>query len=144
MKSDSRPKLRLNGILLPITTPFLADGALDFPGLRTNIAKWNETGVSGYVVLGSTGERVHLDESEALETIKAAREAVSGSQLFIAGCGQQSTVGTVNEIKRIATAVSVDAVLVLTPHFYRAAITQDALIQHYRQVADESPLPILL
>jgi len=148
MKSDpnnrSRVHALLNGILLPITTPFLADGALDFPGLRTNIAKWNETGVSGYVVLGSTGERVHLDESEALETIKTAREAVSGSQLFIAGCGQQSTVGTVKEIKRIATAAAVDAVLVLTPHFYRAAITQDALIQHYQQVADESPVPVLL
>jgi 4-hydroxy-2-oxoglutarate aldolase len=38
----------------------------------------------------------------------------------------------------------VDAVLVLTPHFYRAAITQDALIQHYRQIADESPVPVLL
>ena len=146
MTSDSKPTLRtgLNGILLPITTPFLPDGGLDFPGLRSNIGKWNETRVSGYVVLGSTGERVHLDESEALETIKTAREAVSGSQLFIAGCGQQSTVGTVKEIKRTASSVSVDAVLVLTPHFYRAAITQDALVQHYQQVADESPVPVLL
>jgi dihydrodipicolinate synthase/N-acetylneuraminate lyase len=146
MKSDSRPNLRarLNGILLPITTPFLPDGSLDFPGLRANIGKWNETGVSGYVVLGSTGERVHLDENEIVETIKTARDSVSESKLFIAGCGQQSTLGTVNEIKRIAKAVSVDAVLVLTPHFYRAAITQDALIRHYQQVADESPVPVLL
>ena len=147
MKNDlNKSELRalLRGILLPITTTFLADGSLDFNGLRSNIGKWNETGVSGYVVLGSTGERVHLDESETLETLKLAREAVSESHLFIAGCGQQSTLGTVNEIKRIASAVSVDAVLVLTPHFYRAAITQDALVQHYQQVADESPVPVLL
>ncbi len=146
MKSDFRPNLRagLNEILLPITTPFLADGALDFSGVRSNIGKWNETGISGYVVLGSTGERVHLNENEVIETIKIARDAVDESHLFIAGCGQQSTLGTVNEIKRIATAVSVDAVLVLTPYFYRAAITQDALVRHYQQVADESPVPVLL
>jgi 4-hydroxy-2-oxoglutarate aldolase len=149
MKMENTPiesKLRtcLNGILLPITTPFLADGALDVLGFRANIDKWNETGVSGYVVVGSTGERVHLSESEVIDTIKIARDAVPETKAFIAGCGQQSTPGTVNEIKRIATAVSVDAVLVLTPHFYRAAITQDALIQHYQQVADESPVPVLL
>jgi 4-hydroxy-2-oxoglutarate aldolase len=146
MESDSRPNLRagLNGILLPITTPFLPDGAVDFSGLRTNINKWNGTGISGYVVLGSTGERVHLDESEVIETIKIARDVVAESKLFIAGCGQQSTLGTVNEIKRIANAVSVDAVLVLTPYFYRAAIMQDALIRHYQQVADQSPVPVVL
>jgi 4-hydroxy-2-oxoglutarate aldolase len=147
MKHDlnkSELRARLNGILLPITSPFHPDGALDYPGLSANIAKWNETGVSGYVVVGSTGERVHLNENEVVDTIKIARDAVPESQLFIAGCGQQSTVGTINEIKRVAMAVSVDAVLVLTPHFYRAAITQDALIQHYRQVADESPVPVLL
>jgi 4-hydroxy-2-oxoglutarate aldolase len=150
MKNDpdkSRLRAGLNGILLPVTTPFLGDGGLDFPGLRSNIGKWNESGVSGYVVLGSTGERVHLNENEVIDTIKIARGAVPESKLFIAGCGQQSTVGTVNEIKRIASSVSpvsVDAVLVLTPHFYRAAITQDALIQHYQRVADESPVPVLL
>jgi 4-hydroxy-2-oxoglutarate aldolase len=120
MKSEPiKSKLRelLNGILLPITTPFLPDGSIDFPGLGANIGKWNETGVSGYVVLGSTGERVHLDENEIAETINTARDVVPESQLLIAGCGQQSTLGTVNEIKRIATAVSVEAVLVLTPHF---------------------------
>ena len=147
MKSDpnkSKLRERLNGILLPITTPFLADGALDFPGWRANIGKWNETGVSGYLVLGSTGERVHLDENEIVEAIKTARDVVPESQLFISGCGQQSTLGTVSEIKRIAKAVSVDAVLVLTPHFYRTALTQDALVRHYQQVADESPVPVLL
>lgn len=147
MKSNSKLRAGLNGVLLPITTSFQPDGSLDFTGLRSNIGKWNETGVSGYVVLGSTGERVHLNENEVIETIRAARDAVPESKIFIAGCGQQSTRGTVHEIKRIASSVSsvsVDAVLVLTPHFYRAAITQDALIQYYREVADESPVPVLL
>ncbi|MFN2491270.1 MAG: dihydrodipicolinate synthase family protein [Pyrinomonadaceae bacterium] len=132
------------GVLLPITTPFHADGALDLHGLGSNLAKWNETDISGYVLLGSTGERVHLDEKESLEVIVKGREEVPSGKIFIVGAGQQSTRGTVDEIKRIAAAVMVDAVLVITPHFYRPAMTQSTLVDHYLAVADESPVPVVL
>jgi 4-hydroxy-tetrahydrodipicolinate synthase len=134
----------LCGILLPITTPFHADGDLNLVGLRSNIIKWNQTGISGYVVLGSTGERVHLDESEYIQVVEAARKEVSAEQIFIAGAGQQSTVGTIKEIKRVTTAASVDALLVITPHFYRPSLTQTTLAEHYEHVADESPVPLIL
>ena len=134
----------LAGVLLPVTTPFGEDGALDLEGLRANIANWNETQIAGYVLLGSTGERVHLDEDECLRVIATAREQVSREQFFFVGVGQQSTRGTINEIKRVAKVVTADAVLVITPYFYRSAITQEALIEHYRQVADESPVPLIL
>lgn len=101
-------------------------------------------GIAGYVVLGSTGERVHLDEEESLRVIVKAREAVSSEKVFIAGAGQQSTRGTVDEINRVVAAATVDAFLVITPHFYRSAITQKALFDHYYQVADESPVPLIL
>lgn len=135
---------KLCGVLLPITTPFHSDGALDLDGLSSNLRKWNETGVAGYVVLGSTGERVHLDEGESLRVIVKAREEMSGERVFIAGAGQQSTRGTINEVKRVADAATIDAFLVITPHFYRLAITQKALLDHYREVADESPAPLIL
>lgn len=137
----------LRGVLLPITTPFDADGNVDLAGLRANIAKWNTTGISGYVLLGSTGERVNLDEREYLEVIESARAEVEGRPeglTFIAGAGQQSTRGTINEIKRVSEAVSVDAFLVITPHFYRPSITQQALITHYQRIADASPVPMIL
>lgn len=137
-------KNRLRGLLLPITTPFHADGAVDLDGLSSNIVKWNDTGIAGYVVLGSTGERVHLDEGEYLEVISAAREAVPDDRLFIVGAGQQSTLGTIKEIKRLAALGSIDAVLVITPHFYRSSINQAALIAHYQAVADASPVPVIL
>lgn len=120
---------------------------MDAKGLRENIRKWNGSGISGYVVLGSTGERVNLDEREYLEVIEAAREEVATGKdglAFIVGAGQQSTRGTVNEIKRVAGAVDLDAFLVITPHFYRASITQQALVDHYREVADVSPVPVIL
>lgn len=49
------------GILLPFTTLFDPSGNLNLDGLITNIQKWNETGIAGYVAPGSTGERVNLD-----------------------------------------------------------------------------------
>jgi 4-hydroxy-2-oxoglutarate aldolase len=64
--------------------------------------------------------------------------------LFIAGVGQQSTYSTIKEIERLAAAMRVDAVLVITPHFYRAAITQEALIKHYSAIADASSVPLIL
>jgi dihydrodipicolinate synthase/N-acetylneuraminate lyase len=135
---------KLSGVLLPITTPFERDGALDLYALRSNILKWNEKSIAGYVVLGSTGERVNLREDEQRQVIATAREAVPSDRLFIAGVGQQSTRVTIEEIEKLSEAVAVDAVLVITPHFYRAAITQAALVEHYRAVADASPVPLIL
>lgn len=137
----------LRGVFLPIPTPFDSAGEVDLRALRANIARWNATGISGYVILGSTGERVHLDDREYLEVIGAAREGVATDDnelAFIVGAGQQSTRATVNEIKRVAAAVAVDALLVITPNFYRPSITPEALIEHYERVADESPAPLIL
>lgn len=137
----------LRGVLLPITTPFDSAGEVDGPGLSANIAKWNGTGIKGYVVLGSTGERVNVDEREYLEIIEIARREASAAKewlSFIVGAGQQSTHGTINEIKRVLAAVPVDAFLVITPHFYRSSITQQALITHYQSIADASPVPLIL
>lgn len=133
----------LRGVLLPFTTPFDARGELDLDALRSNIARWNETGVAGYVALGSTGERVHLDEDETLKVIEAAREVVPADLTFVAGVGQQSTRATIREARRAAQA-GADALLVITPHFYRSAMSQDALIKHYEQVADASHAPIII
>jgi 4-hydroxy-2-oxoglutarate aldolase len=132
----------LRGVLLPITTPFDAD-VVDHAALRSNIDRWASTSITGYVVLGSTGERVHLDEREYVEVIETTRAAVSDSMAFIVGAGQQSTIGTIKEIGR-AAAAGADAVLVITPHFYRSAINQEALVHYYRSVADAAPVPVLL
>ena len=144
MKLDPKLADKLCGVLLPITTAFHGDGELDFSGLRSNIAKWNGTGITGLVVLGSTGERVNLSEAEQLQVLATAREKVPPALLFIAGVGQQSTRGTIQEIERITSTMKADAVLVITPHFYRAAITQDALVDHYTAVADASAVPLVL
>jgi 4-hydroxy-2-oxoglutarate aldolase len=111
--------------------------------LASNIERWNETGVSGYVILGSTGERVHLDEREASEVIRTARASVPAHLAFVVGVGQHGTRGSIAEARRAAEA-GADAVLCITPYFYRGQMTPAALAEHYEAVADASPVPLVL
>ncbi|HKG60120.1 MAG TPA: dihydrodipicolinate synthase family protein [Pyrinomonadaceae bacterium] len=131
----------LKGILLPTTTPFDLDGRISTPDIASNIKEWAARGVIGFVVLGSTGERVHLDEREYLEVIEVSRAA--SDSVLIVGAGQQSTINTIKEIKNAARA-GAEAVLVITPYFYRPALTQETLINYYTAVADAAPVPVLL
>jgi len=131
----------LKGILLPTTTPFDRDGQISTIDITSNIKEWSARGVIGFVVLGSTGERVHLDEREYLEVIEVSRAA--SDSVLIAGAGQQSTVNTIKEINSAARA-GAQAVLVITPYFYRPAITQETLVNYYTAVADSAPVPVLL
>jgi len=131
----------LKGILLPTTTPFDSDGRISTTEITSNIKSWSSRGVIGFVVLGSTGERVHLDEREYLEVIEVSRAA--SDSILIAGAGQQSTINTIKEIKSAARA-GAQAVLVITPYFYRPAITQETLVNYYTAVADAAPVPVLL
>jgi 4-hydroxy-2-oxoglutarate aldolase len=135
--------INLRGLLLPVTTPFTPSEELDTEGLAGNLERRNNSGIVGYVILGSTGERVSLDESEYLQVIETARRAVPEKLTFVAGAGQQSTRGTIKEIER-ATTAGADAVLVITPGFYKSAITQEALVRHYRAVADAARVPVIL
>jgi 4-hydroxy-2-oxoglutarate aldolase len=131
----------LDGIFLPTTTPFDHNGQISMPDVASNIKQWSAHGVIGFVVLGSTGERVHLDEREYLEVIEVSRAATDS--ILIAGAGQQSTINTIKEINSAARA-GAQAVLVITPYFYRAAITQETLVNYYMAVADLAAVPVLL
>jgi 4-hydroxy-2-oxoglutarate aldolase len=127
--------------MLPFVTPL--DSGVNTESLSSAIRRWSESGISGYVALGSTGERVHLSDRECLHVIETARACVPKDLAFIVGAGQQSTRATIDEVKQFALA-GADAVLVITPHFYRADMTQAALTKHYLTVADASPVPVLL
>jgi 4-hydroxy-2-oxoglutarate aldolase len=133
----------LRGILLPFVTPFDEAGEVNTRAIAANLEKWNETGAAGYVALGSTGERVHLSERECLTVIETARSRITTPLSLIVGAGQQSTRLTIEEVKRWAGA-GADAVLVITPGYYRAEMSQNALKGFYRAVADESTAPLLL
>src|SRR5947207_1638307 len=92
----------LNGIFPAITTPFAEDGSLDIAGLRANFDIWNSTGLDGYLVLGSTGEVVHLDEEEKFTILETARACIPAALPMIVGTGFHSTRATIVFTKRAA------------------------------------------
>ena len=130
----------IQGIYPPITTPFREDGSVDLDALRFNVQRWNETGLSGYVVLGSNGENVFLDDGEKLQVLEAVVKASADKQV-IAGTGCEATAATVRLTGQAAEA-GAQAALVVNPHYF--SLSQQALVDHYTTVADESPIPVLV
>jgi 4-hydroxy-2-oxoglutarate aldolase len=136
-------KLTLNGIMPPLTTPFDERGEVDFESLRRNVERYNETGLSGYVALGSNGEAVHLNGEERAKIVETIKTSAAPGHRIIAGVNELSTSGAVQAAQRAAGA-GADAVLVITPYFYKSSMTQAALDRHFTEVAEKSPLPVLM
>ena len=134
---------RFAGIYTPIATPFRDDGAVDERALAANVARWMTTSLTGLVVLGSNGEAAQLEDDEADRVVEIVRAGVPSSRPLIAGTGRESTRATIAANRR-AAAAGVDAVLVRTPSFFKPQMTSDAFVRHYTEVADASPVPVLL
>jgi 4-hydroxy-2-oxoglutarate aldolase len=130
----------LRGVIPPLATPFQQDGSLDLASFEANLECLAAHDLAGFLVLGSNGEAGSLEEEEKLSLVRAARRRASGRFLLV-GTGLESTRGTIALTRRVADA-GADAVLVLTPHFYKGRMTVDALRRHYEAVADASPVPV--
>ncbi len=138
--SSSPP--RLTGILPPITTPFDAAGALDLGALAANVEHYNEADLAGYLAFGSNGEAVHLTPDERGRVLQTLRRATAPGRVVVAGVNEQSTAAAI-EATRQAAGAGADVVLVITPYFYKSAMSQDVLRGFFESVADASPLPVL-
>lgn len=134
---------RFSGIYTPVITPFTATGQIDERGLAANIDHFLTTPLTGLVVLGSNGEAVLLDDDEADRAIAVARERIPQGRPLIVGTGRESTRATIAASQR-AASMGVDAVMVRTPSFFKSQMTSDIFVRHYREVADASPVPVLL
>ncbi len=133
---------RFNGIYTALLTPFRKDEiALDH--FRDNIARYNATGLAGYVVLGSTGECVSITDDEAAALVKTAREAAGPGKAVIAGTARESTRLTI-EFTRRAADLGAEAALVRTPSYFKGKMTRDVLKAYYLEVADAAPVPVIV
>jgi 4-hydroxy-2-oxoglutarate aldolase len=134
--------MKLHGIFPPVTTPFNQDGALALDRLKENITRYNETGVAGYVVIGSTGESVLLGRAEIEQVWTAARQA-AGDKILIAGTGVDSTAETIARTNR-AAELGYHVALVKTPYYYKGQMTAEVHAEHYLRVADAARIPLLI
>ena len=135
--------LNLAGVFPPVPTPFAADESIDPASLHHNIRHLLRAPLGGIVVLGSNGEAPLISDDDSVTLIEAARDAVPRDRVLIAGAGRESTHETIRFTHRAAEA-GADAVLVRTPSFFKAQLTAAAFTRHYTELADASPVPVLL
>jgi len=133
----------VTGIFPALTTPYNQDGSVAPDRFKTNLSRYNRTGLAGYVVLGSTGESVLLSSAEGDALLAAGKEAADVGKLLIAGTGAESTAETIAKTKR-AASLGYHVALVKTPYYYKPAYPAEVYLRHYCSVADQSPIPILL
>lgn len=136
-------KHNLSGIFPPIPTSFDQKGTLNLDQVKNNVHFFNKFDLQGYVVLGSNGEFVLLEEGEKTALIKSIREKMTDDNLLIAGVGCQSTRATIRLSKGAADS-GADAALVLTPSYYKGKMTDRALYEFFTEVGDTSPIPVIL
>ena len=134
----------IKGVFAPIATPFKADdGTIYWDKLKFNLDKWSKSGLSGLVVLGSNGEFQLLSRQEKEELIGFVRKNTPKELKVIAGTGCESTQETIDLSKK-AAELGADAVLVVTPNYYKACYTPVALKAHFEALADACPIPVML
>lgn len=134
---------RLQGIFPPVITNFDSAGEIAPIPFRENLRRWIETPIAGIVLFGSNGEGALLDEDEKTRLTSFARDVVPAGYVLIAGASGESTRATVRQVKQLAAA-GADVMLVHPPAYFGPYLTVAALMDHFRAVADASPVPVLL
>lgn len=142
MREERNKTMKLSGVIPPITTPF-EKGNLALDRLKENFNRWNKTGLSGYLVLGSNGEAVYLNEREKMKVMEASREAIPKSRVMIVGTGAESTRETIHFTNQ-AAKVGADFGLVVTPSYFKGSMRPQLLYDHFIAVAESSKIGILL
>jgi 4-hydroxy-tetrahydrodipicolinate synthase len=129
------------GSIPALVTPFKDDGAIDFDAYGRLIDMHLDRGSHGLVPCGCTGEAATLSHDEQKQAIKFTVERVSGRVPVIAGAGSNNTREAV-DLTKFAKEVGADAVLSITPYYNKP--TKEGQIAHYRTIAEQVDIPIML
>jgi 4-hydroxy-tetrahydrodipicolinate synthase len=133
--------MQLKGIYAPIVTPFDAEENINYPVLAQLIAYLINNGISGLVPGGTTGEVYALSEAERLEIFQFVKDQAKGQVMLIAGTNSGATRDVIR-YSQAAERIGYDALMVAVPPYSRP--TQRELLAHYRAVAANTSLPIVL
>jgi 4-hydroxy-2-oxoglutarate aldolase len=136
----------IEGLQLPLTTPFYPDGRLNFLKLEHNAARYSKTPAAGLVALSDSGEPTMLSEEETRHTLRSVADAAAAEKVLIAGVSRDSVVGTLDLVET-AAEFGYDAVLVKQPSFYSAGVCGKSvkeLLTYFQAVGDRSALPVVL
>lgn len=133
--------LELKGIIPPIITPMNEDESVNYGELKNQVKRMIDGGVHGIFPFGTNGEGYILTAEEKKQVLEAVIETVDGKIPVYAGTGCISTKETI-EMSKMAQSMGADVLSIITPSFAQAS--QDELYEHYKKVAAEVELPIVL
>ena len=131
----------IKGTGVALVTPFLADGDIDFNGLTNLVNHVIDGGLDYLVVLGTTGETATLSTAEKDEVLAHVKKVNNGRLPLVIGIGGNNTSAIVEEFERV-DLTGVDAILSASPYYNKP--TQEGIYQHYKVLAEHSPLPLIL
>ncbi|WP_313757386.1 dihydrodipicolinate synthase family protein [Tissierella sp.] len=134
---------KIKGVIPPMITPFNGNDEVDFEKHVKNMEKWNEYDLAGYLVLGSNSETVYLSEEEKLKLIELTVKHKKEGKFVMVGTGMESTRATI-ELTNKAADLGADCALILTPFYYAGKMNDEALINYFKEVADNVNIPILI
>jgi 4-hydroxy-tetrahydrodipicolinate synthase len=129
------------GIIPPIVTPLTKDGKINESALRKLVNFMIDGGVHGLFPVGTTGEFYAISNDEFRLILEITLDETNGRVPVYAGVNHITTRGII-ELAQIAEAVGVDALSTLTPMFLKP--NQDQIYQHYKSLAENTGLPIIL
>ena len=132
---------KLRGCGTALVTPFQSDGKLDEAALRRLVQRQLEGGIDFLVPCGTTGESPVLTAEEHLRVVEIALEEARGRVPVVAGAGGNNTQRVCEQVRQLER-LGVDAILSVSPYYNKP--TQEGIYQHYRAIADSTPLPIVV
>jgi len=132
---------KFHGTGVAIITPFDAGGQVDYDGLRNLVNYLIDGGIDYIVSLGTTGESATLSHEEKKKVWAVTAEAVAGRISLVAGIGGNNTAEVVEHVEQF-NVKGYDAILSASPAYNKP--TQEGIYQHYKAIAENSPLPIIL
>ncbi|NLY35845.1 MAG: dihydrodipicolinate synthase family protein [Tissierellia bacterium] len=134
---------KIKGAIPPMITPFSKEGSVDYEAHIHNMKLWNQEDLAGYLVLGSNSEAAYLNEDEKLELIRTTAKYAAKGRIIMVGTGLESTRETIKLTNKAAQA-GAHCALLLTPSYYGDQMGDQAQLQYFTDVADESEIPILI
>ncbi len=129
------------GLGIALVTPFTRDGNVDYEGLLSLVDYHMKSGVDFLCILGTTAETPCLTREEKQTIKEKIVKHVRGRLPILMGCGGNCTAAVVEDIKN-TDWTGIDGILSVCPMYNKPS--QEGLYQHYRAIAEVSPLPIVL
>jgi 4-hydroxy-tetrahydrodipicolinate synthase len=138
MGSGFRP----TGVLVPLVTPFDSGDRVDLDALATLAENVLAEGARGLVALATTGEPTSLDETERAAVLAVCSEiCVRHEAPLVVGAGTNDTRTTIARHEALADVAGVSASMAVVPYYVRPS--EAAIVEHYRVVAERSPVPVI-